>query len=299
MKIKQNSSISIKHLITLFFGTGLISVILRCLQTGKYIDPETGFYTGGTAFTIILYALLIVSFIAFAVVSYLSKETSEFETVGIKSISLGAVTVVFSVSLFYDCLYSLLKSSEALAVTSAFGGMQAMMASGFIPLVFQSIFAFFSGVYFAVVANDYLKGNSKSSKFKILALAPVGWAGFRLVFRFISQISFVEVSDLLLELSMLAFMILFFMAFAQVNSGVYSTGFTWRISGFGLSAGLIGITLSLTRLIFTFIQSGAYINAEHSFCFSDFAFSLFVVFLNITLKSKIDADKDEFYGEHI
>lgn len=299
MKIKQHSSIDIKYIIALFFGSGIISLVLRCIQTAKYIDPKTGFYTGGEVLTVILYLILAVSFVAFTVVSFLSKETSGFELDGIKSGLLGATVSLFSASLFYDSLHSLFKSFEALSGTSALGGIQSFMASGYIPLTFQSIFAFFSGVYFAVVASDCLKGKSKSRKFKVLALSPVGWAGFRLVYRFISQISFIEVSDLFLELIMLAFMVLFFMALAQINSGVYSDGFSWRISGFGLSAGLIGLILSITRLLFTFIQNGKFISVNHPFSFADFAFSVFVALLVITLKSKIDADKDEFYGEQM
>ncbi len=299
MKIKQSSKISTKKFIMLFIIASLISVILRCIQTAKYIDPDTGFYSGGTVITVLLYILLFAAFVTFVVISYISKETADVEILEIKSVPLSVVTAIFSASLFYDCVYSLFKSSQALANTSAFGGVQAMMASGFIPLVFQSIFAFFSGVYFTVVAGDYRKGSSKSTKFKVLALAPVGWTGFRLIHRFISQISFVEVSDLFLELILLGFMIMFFMSFAQVSSGVYSTGFAWRISGFGLSSGLVGIVLSMTRFIFMFVNAGEYVNAEYPFQLCDFAFSLFVVILNAVIINKKDADKDEFYGRQI
>lgn len=293
MKIKNNSSVSIKPLLSVFVISGVIATVLRCIQMWKYIDPETGFSVGGGIFSILLYAVLILSCGYFSVASFLSRDGGKIDVHGIKSPLLGSFALVFAVSLLYDWIYSFSHGVASLGESSYLGGVKSLMTSGSLPLSIQSIFAFFSAVYFFIVALDFLKGSAKSSKFKLLALSPVGWAGLRLIHRFVRQISFVEVSDLLLELIMLAFMIMFFMAFAQTNSGVYSEDFKWRLTGFGLSAGVIALCLSVARLVFTFINSAAYINPEHPFYFADFAFSFFVIVLALEAVKSLQNGEEE------
>lgn len=300
MKLKNNSSISIKPLTTVFFFSSLIAIVLRCLQMAKYIDPETGFITGGEIFNVILYAVLFIPCLYFIISSFLSRQAGEFDIHGIKSPVLGSVTAVFAISLVYDWISSFVSGIASLADTSYSGGIQSLMSSGSLPLALQSVFAFFSAIYFFIVAADFFKGKNTASKFKILALTPVCWTGFRLIHRFIRQISFVEVSDLFLELVMLALMIIFFMSFAQVNSGVYSEGFTWRLIGFGLSGAVIAITLSIARLIFTFVGNRAYIVSEHPFNFADFAFAVcFAVLVSEVSKCSAAVKEDRTTAKEI
>ena len=169
------------------------------------------------------------------------------------------------------------------------------MRSGFLPMMLQSFFAFLSAIYFFILASDFSKGTAKAYKRKILATAPVSWAAARLITRFMRQISFVQVSDLLLELVMIAFMIMFFMALAQTASGVYKDQFKWRIPGLGLSAGLIAAVISVPRLIFT-IFSNSHIVSEHPFSLADFIFVIFIFTLMIKIKE--DADRPSVSAEY-
>ncbi|MBQ8504087.1 MAG: hypothetical protein IJ491_07410 [Clostridia bacterium] len=279
MKIKNNSEFSLKPLKIIFCLSFLASVILRCLQMAKYIDPNTGFLTGGEFFYILMCIIIFGACAAFSVMSFLSRDGAKIDLQTVKSPVAGAATLVLAISLLYDSLDSLFSSFVNLSGVLNLRNIKELMSTGSLPLAIQSIFAFFSCIFFFIMAADFFKGRAAASRFRILALAPVGWTAFRLIHRFIRQISFVEVSDLFLELIMLGFMVIFFLAFAQVNSGIYSEGFTWRIAGIGSSAALIASTLSVSRLIFTFVNNGVYINPEHPFCFADFAFSIFALVL--------------------
>ena len=163
---------------------------------------------------------------------------------------------------------------------------KTLMTSGTLPVGMQSFFALLSAIYFVVMAIDFFKGTHNASKLKILAIMPVGWSAMRMIHRFIRQISYIEVSDLFLELVMIAFMIMFFMALAQINSGVYSDGFTWRLTGFGLPAAVIAFMLSVPRLMLTFVNSSAYINSNHTFKLCDLAFVCFAFVLVLSLVNK-------------
>lgn len=280
MKIKGTStSITLSDIPKTLGISALVCIVIRCIQMAKFIDSETGFTTGGTFFSIILILLLVSTVLAFLVKAFLSAESEKLQVQGIKSKPLGAATLFFSVSLLFDFISGLTAMSDA----GAMGDFKALMLTGTMPRFIQSIFALLSAFYFLFLAKDFFKGTQKASKHRVLATTPVGWAGFRMVCRFVRQISFVKVSDLFLELIMLALMLIFFMAFAQVVSGVYSDGFRWRIPSFGAAAALIAITLSVPRLIFTVISFEKFINAQHTFQLADFAFFVFILLLTMTV----------------
>ncbi len=298
MKIKNNFSVNIRPLPIVCLISTLILTILRCVQIFKFIDPETGFKVGGTFLFVLVYIILGAVCCYFSLAAYFSKSSMDIGIHKINSSVSGIAALLFSVSLIFDSFSSFFNGLENLSEPSVGSGIQSLMSNGSLPLTAQSFFAILSAVYFVVVSVDFFKGRTKSSSLKVLAIAPVAWTGMRMISRFIRQISFVEVSDLLFELIMLAFLIMFFMAFAQVNSGVYSHGFSWRLIGFGLSAAVISGTISISRLIFRFIENGAYINAEHPFSFADLAFSLFAVVLAFELVGKLNnADNNKVEEE--
>ena len=286
MKIKQSLSVNIKPMTIAFCIVSAVTAVIRMIQMLKFIDVETGFYNGGSIINILLIIVLAASSIYFAVASFLSKETKEFDFQGIKSTALGVVTAFFAFSLVCDWISSFLNSGRYLLDIPSLSSAKALMTSGTLPVGMQSFFALLSAIYFIILAIDFFKGTQKASKLKILAIMPVGWAGTRMIHRFIRQISYIEVSDLFLELVMIAFMIMFFMAFAQVNSGVYSDGFTWRLTGFGLPAAVIAFMLSVPRLMLTFVNASAYINSNHTFKLCDLAFVFFAFVLVVSLVNR-------------
>lgn len=276
-----------------FIVAAIAGICIRYLQTVKYIDSSTGFYTGGKGVQIILYALLTIAILFFCGVCFLSADSNKI-TIGETRNKWASVgSVLFAVSLLGDAYYCLsLGATKSGVIGSVYTGM---MKSGALPLLIQSIAALFSAVYFFVLASDFSKGTAKAYSKKILATAPVIWAGARLIFRFLRQISFVQVSDLFLELVMIAFMIMFFMALAQTASGVYSNTFKWRIPAFGLSAALIAAVISVPRMIVA-LTAREFVNADHPFSLNDFIFIIFI--LTLLSKIKADADAKPVLSEH-
>ncbi len=283
MKIKQSLSVSIRPMPVVFCAVSFVAAVVRMLQMLKFIDVETGFYKGGSILNILLLIILVGSGLYFAVVSFLSKETKAFDLENSKNTALGGVTAFFAFSLLCDWVGSFLNSGRYLLDIPSLSSVKTLMTSGTLPVGMQSIFALLSAIYFVILAIDFFKGTNKASKLKLLAIAPVGWAAMRMIHRFIRQISYIEVSDLFFELVMIAFMIMFLMAFAQINSGVYSEGFTWRLTGFGLPSAVIAFMLCVPRLILTFVNATGYINSNHRFQLCDLAFACFVFVLVLTL----------------
>ena len=294
MKIKTSKKeITVDNLPLLFLISAVVCCVLRCVQVATLIDAETGFYKQSSVITVLYYVFLFGSCLAFCVLSYLSRQSASLSTSTIQSKPLCAVVAVFGVSMLLNSFVSFFESLSASSSANAYAGsaFKTMMSTGELPKALQAAFALLSALYLFYLAASFKNGSETARKHKIVALAPVGWVAFRLIFRFVSKISFLRVSDLFLELSMLAFMILFFMAFAQVNSGVYSEGFGWRIPAFGLIAALIAVSVNVPRLIFTVVDAGKYINVNYTFNVNDIMFSVFVVLL-VPLAVKFSVKKE-------
>ncbi len=281
----SKENIKLAPCLLVFAVAAIVGIVIRTVQTFRFIDSKTGFYTGGDALAVILYIIIAVSVFAFCAVSYLSADNKKITLSGEKHKFAAIGTLLFALSLLGDCYYSL--HAAVLNAGTVGAGYTNAMKSGLVPLMIQSISALFSAVYLFILASDFSKGTAKAYKRKFLATAPVLWAGSRLIFRFLKQISFVQVSDLFLELCMIAFLIMFFMAVAQTASGVYSDSLKWRIPAFGMSAGLIAAIISVPRMIVA-ISAREFVNSDYPFSLNDL---IFVVFI-ITLVVKIKADTD-------
>ena len=280
MKIK-NSVPSLKSgmLSIAFVALCVACATLRTYQMFSFIEPVTGFNVGPGWFMILLYVLLLGGCLAFCTVSFLSKDTAELQPMGMKSKTVFFFALIMAAYFLFNWISNVFGGADNLSGAQSAGGFKGLMASGVLTGSLQGIFAFVSMIYMVIFAFDMKNGTVKASRFKILARAPAGWASVRLVGNFLSQISFLEVSDLFLELVMLSFMALFFMTFAQVNSGVNSTGFSWRLCGFGYSAALIAVTLYISRGAVAVSKGTEALNSSLGANTTDFYFAVFVVAL--------------------
>ena len=286
----SKENLSIAPLTKVFLVAFIVSTVLRCVQMAMYIDQQTGFLTGGNGLNILLYAVLAVAIAVFCGISFLSADCKSAEIGGLSDKKAATGSRLLAIGFAFDCISSFLAAMYNFSSSET--GYTDAMKSGTLPMMLQSFFALFSAVYFFILASDFSKGTEKAYKRKILATAPVCWAGARLIYRFLRQISFVEVSDLFLELVMIAFMVMFFMALAQVASGVYKDTVKWRLTGFGLSAGIIAAVLSASRLIMSVVSviaASDYTVRDHSFSLADLLFAVFA--LSLAVKIKEDAKR--------
>lgn len=288
MKIKNSKeNIKLDKLFPVMLGATLVLVVLRCLQLAKYIDSSTGFLTGGSFVNVLFYGIIAAACLCFVIVSFLSKEGSKVELAALEDKNAGIAGAVFAVSLFYDFADSLMDGIVILGnlpfetYRNTAELVKGLMATGALPYILQALFALLSAVYIAILSRSFTKGSGKAHNCKLLAVMPIAWASFKLITRFIKQISYIKVSDLFLELIMISFMILFFIALSQVVSGIYCDDSRWRITALGLSSALLAFTINVPRLIFT-VFANEFVNKEYPFCLDDTMFGVFALFVALT-----------------
>ena len=281
MKLKNSKeNLRLSTLIPVAYGSILLFSVLRCFQIVKYIDSETGFFIGGAWLEVLLYAAIIAVCLGFIIISYLSSEGKKVEIIPMKDRTAAVASLLFALSLLYDAVDSLVEGMSIFNGLSveyfrkAADAIKMLMASGALPYALQGIFALLSAVYVFILAKSFLNGLANAHNHKLIALAPIGWAAFKMITRFVKQISYIKVSDLFLELIMISFMITFFVALSQVVSGVYSDDSRWRITALGFSGAVLSLLINIPRLVLTLLANG-FVNTEYPFSPDDAMFGVF------------------------
>ncbi len=284
------------------FGTGavilavaaLIALPLRTVQFFTVLEGGTGFFTSYDWSVYLLYALLAASTLAFIVLSFSKRKKLDFNRDVAKRPVSGIISLLTAVTVFIDgltCANSVMNSRSPLVDYSNYGTPTINTDK----LIFgaEALFAVISAIFFLSLGLVYLTGKTNGSEHKIISLSPVIWCIIRMVYRFTRTISYQRVSDLTFEFIMLAFMIMFFMAFAQVNSQISSKNCEWKLAGYGLTAALFALVCFAPRFIIT-VLGKEYLMYEYSVAeFCDLGTALFicsVVFTRLTDKAESPAN---------
>lgn len=290
MKIKGTSKeLKSKELYIVFAVATVIATALRLYHSVKLIDPETGFYSSSNFTVAVFYGVLIAAGFFLVIGAFVSANNGELEVertlaknkaVGISALLVALTFVIEMFQSLVNSLYSL-QSSTIYADTSYYA---QLMKNGYIPHILVSVFSFLSVIYFIIFAKSCLGKKCKIGSKRIFALMPVLWALVKLVSFFVKQISFVKVSPLLLEISALIFTCIFLYSLAQCVSGVYADVAQWRLTGVGLTAALLLITLNFPKLILTFVSSGKYIVADYPVNYAELILGVFILAVVFSLK---------------
>ena len=279
MMKNSKENLTVGKLLGVFLPMFLCLLVIRFVEVARGIDAATGFFKVQSPLHGLFYAFVIACGAVLIIGSFLSKPAGGIRTIGFRSPWLCVMSVLTALAFLLDS-YGAFRQHAAIGTVGV--TFREKMSSGALPLTLQGVFALLSAAYFIVLAISYKKGSLLAKKARILALSPICWAAFRMIRHFVRKISFVKVSDLFFEILMLGCMMLFFMAFASVTSGIYSDGTAWRITGYGLPAALLAGMLSLPRMVFTLIDKAAYINENHPLNPVDCLFFCFVLLLCVT-----------------
>lgn len=268
-----------------FFSLSILLVLpLRVYQFLKIIEPGTGFYKQANFSVPLLYGLLIFFGGAMLFISFMNRRKISFINTVRKSLALGIIALATAAAFLADAFvmyrnfttlyYGTVQSGGELFFESATSGI---MKSGALPMLFESIFAVISAIFFIVLGVAYISGKSNGSEFKLLAIAPLAWSISRILHRFMRTISFVNVSDLFFELFMIVFLMIFFMAFAQLISGVNHKGVDWKLTGFGLPAALLCLLCFVPRAAILIMGKGNLLATLSPPEYCDLAIPIFIV----------------------
>lgn len=278
-KLKGSSeAVKMKYLLFVFAAAVLVVLPTRVYQLLALVDPVTGFYTSSDITITVLGAALAIFVLLFMLLSFISKEVPSPKLPVGKNPVLGITGAVMAAALVYDivsverAIFPTRQNSVSIYISIL---KSNLAGSAGVFSILQMVFALFAVIYFAVFAISHLNGKASYREFKLLALSPLCWAMTKLVSRMMHAISFLSVSELLFEIFTLVFLMLFFLTFARISTGVFTQDSMWGIYGYGLSAALFTALITVPRLVV--LAVGLEPVKGNEFDFSDLACLVFIL----------------------
>lgn len=276
---KTSQKITANALFWTCFGALLVCVPLRLVQLFINIEPHTGFFKAidWTVYTV--YSAVIVALVLLASLAFASKRIPASRPVFRKSPMLVFSGFFFALGLAMDAALSITKTIRAFTEVSITKEVlaQVLFTDGIFSVLLRTICAIAACVYFVLIALSYASEKATYCDYKLLALSPLFWALFKMVERFMTKISFLEVSELIFELIYLAFMSLFFLSFARVSSQVGQKGEMKKVVRYGMLAGFMALFISVTRLACVAGGRGELIASGFPFSIADLGFGIFTL----------------------
>ncbi len=257
-----------------FAVAAIIAIPVRILQFFTVVEGGTGFYSETDWSVYLLYGILAVSILAILVLGFAKRKKLDYSLETVKRPGLSSLSLIAACGIGLDAYNCFMKIMSAETVVT--DSDSPVDASKLIYML-EGIFALLSAIYFILLFLTYIKGTSNGSKIRLLALAPVIWNILRIVIRFMRTISYIRVSELLFEMMMIAFLILFFMALAQANTGIAAEKVEWKIASYGLPAALLALICFVPRLVVMLSGHTELFYAESTVEFCDLGVALFII----------------------
>lgn len=252
-KIKgSSSSVRMIHLVVLFCVTLVTGLGLRTYQVLDLVNPVNGFFEKESFTVPILYGLLAVSAVLFIVLSFVSKNVPAPSLNEGRNIFLGMSSLLAAAGFVWDII---IIRRDILPDSSISQGVyddllvNYIKDSGGIFLILEFVFAVLSVFYLVIFAVSHFEGKATYKKFGLLALSPACWTMFVLISKLMKAVSFITVSELLFEIAMLVFTMIFFFVFARTASGVYTVNGMWATYGCGFVAAILAALISVPRAV--------------------------------------------------
>lgn len=271
----------------------IIAIPLRVYQYFKILEPETGFYNTVDFSVYAMYILLGAAMIISIVVPIINKKKLTTVNSVKKSPVFLVVSLIFAVTLIVDSATQLISyfdlyESAAMLTSSV---TEYVKDQGGTLLLLQSISGAVAAIFFFTSGLMATLGNTDCSRLKILALTPVLWTIFKLLYRFKRTISFVNVSDLMLELFAICFMMLFFFAYAQVISKIDAETVFNKLYSYGVPAVIFTLVCFLPRFIVTITGNSNLLSEHHGISYSDLGAAVYIVYVLLSrTKAQINED---------
>ncbi len=268
-KIKGSSSAAkMKYLLFVFAAAVLVTLPTRVYQLLALVDASNGFFKESDVTVPVLYAVVGVFVLLFLVLSFISKEVPSPKLPAGKNPVLGVASFVMTAGLGWDMFKTL---GDIIPVNQGNAGIfinllrNNLAQEGGVFTILKFIFAFFAIIYFIVFGISHLNGKASYKEFKLLALSPLCWSMTVLISKLMKAISFIKVSELLFEIFMFVFVMLFLLTFARISSGVFTEDSMWGIYGYGLTASLLASIVTIPRIVIAFVGLDAVEGYEFDF----------------------------------
>lgn len=278
----------INPILPLYIVVGLLCVAIpfRTYQLLFITEAATGFYTKTDWSIYAIYGLSALAILASFILVNLAKNVpSSRDEIRKKNIFLAVTSILFAIGIIID---------SVLALTSILAGVTS--ADGLSSVVIEAVFGVIAAIYIMIFGISHFDGRTTYFQYRFMALSPLAWATGRIIIRFMKKISYVNVADLMLEIFILASMMIFFLAFARISSGLSNEKSMRSLFSSGYVCIFFCALANIPRIVLMVTGNSEYIPYEYPLSVCDLTFALFVAAYIINAMNKATVnDHDEIY----
>ncbi len=284
MNTQSSKSVNPFVLFVVFIASVILALPFRVFQLMVNVESGTGFWIDRTHFSVfVLYSIALVGTVLPIVLSLVYKSgLGKIEPVAEKKPLGGVLSLIMAAGLLVDAISRYTSFSDLYFNYSVSGGSTPMLSylskSGALAMGLEAFFAVVSAIFFIMLGIAWFT-EKDPSEYKFLAIMPVFWAIFRIMHRFMRKISFLNVSELFFELVMIVFLMMFFMAFAQVTAKVGGKGMEWKLYAYGLPAALFCLICFIPRVAVVVLGKGDLIADGSSIEVVDLTSAMLILFV--------------------
>ncbi|MDR0883689.1 MAG: hypothetical protein LBN05_03670 [Oscillospiraceae bacterium] len=243
-------------------------VALRVYQLLYIIEPIDGFYSRRDWSVVLATVLLLAGGLLFVGVSFFKLKLMDnpplrYDHSVQKNIPLALASYALALFLLVDILVCAIALRDQFAWLDVYmpelqrvnedGGndnlFTILMKTGLLPKLLEAVCALPAAAFLFLFGHGHWKGTHTASRFKFIALFPALWLVMRSIFRFTRTLSFLRVSELFYSLLALAFLMIFFITFAQLNSRLNDEDADWILPATGFPAVILSLVCFLPRVI--------------------------------------------------
>lgn len=284
MNTQNTKSVNPFVLFIVFIASVIVSLPVRVYQLFVNVESGTGFWINRSHFSVyVIFAVAAIGTVLPIILALVFKSgLGKVDTSASKKPFGGVLSFLMAVGLVIDAISRYTAFSDLYFDFTNSASTTPMLSylskSGALAMGLEAFFAVISAIYFILLGIAWLT-EKDPAEYKLLAIMPVFWAIFRIMHRFMRKISFLNVSELFFELMMIVFLMMFFMAFAQVTSKVGGKGLEWKLYAYGLPAALFCLICFVPRIVVAAIGKGDLIASGSSIEIVDLTAALFVLFV--------------------
>ena len=257
----------------------VILVPLRIIQYFTILEPQTGFYTEINALVYAFAAVMALTLFFFIFEGIKNGKRLEMvkqdkTNVGY-GVACGLVMTMCSICILRHAGTCFGGDYESTVTAESQLDMEKIM-------MLEGILAIISAVYFFICGMMVILRKGFGEKLRVLSLVPVLWYLVRLITMFTKAISYARVSELFLNMMMVAFFAMFLMNYAAVNGSVNSEGLEKKVYGYGYCAAILAFVTFIPNACLYFTGKGEMMYADYKMGYCDFTLALFIIIVVIT-----------------
>lgn len=242
MKISKVSKLTLRNIFICSAAAFAAMLALRFYQLFSITDPDTGFFTDHSNFTVpVFYVFAVVFVIGLYILCFLCSDIPENSLGEKKSVVHGVLTLLFSGALLHSGTVGVLTVFDTYKVYGSFKAVGSAMGGALYAVT--PFLALLAGVILLIDAIAFITGKMFIKKLKICQVFPVLWAFSVTVEYFSITASYLKMTQLMLTIFSSAFLMLFLFNYARFISGIGfdKNGASFFATGF-ISAFLLLVT---------------------------------------------------------